>query len=216
MKKAISIFLLALLCLNAAAHPVVNYALAGEGIANVALYYFKLGVMHIIPAGLDHILFIVSLCLLSTNVKTIVWQATAFTLAHTVTLALSMKSIIVAPSNIVEPIIALSIVFVAIENIILQELKPWRIIIVFLFGLIHGMGFASVLNEIGIPPDRFVSSVLFFNLGVEAGQLSIILTVFGCIIYPFGKSKEYRKYFVYPISTIIALVATWWTIERLM
>lgn len=216
MKKAIGIFLFSMLYLSASAHPVVNYALAGAGIGNVAWYYFKLGVMHIIPAGLDHILFIISLCLLSSKVKTILWQATAFTLAHTITLALSMKNIIVAPGNIVEPIIALSIVFVAIENIILQELKPWRIIIVFLFGLIHGMGFASVLNEIGIPPDRFTSSVLFFNLGVEAGQLSIILTVFGCIIYPFGKRKEYRKYFVYPISTLIAIVAAWWTIERLL
>lgn len=212
----VSCLLLVLLSLSASAHPVINYALEGAGLSTVGWYYFKLGVQHIVPAGLDHILFIVSLCLLSSNIKTILWQATAFTVAHTVTLALSVKGVIAAPGYIVEPIIALSIVFVAIENIILKELKPWRIIIVFLFGLIHGMGFASVLNNIGLPPDRFASSVLFFNLGVEMGQLLVIAAVFILLIIPWSKKKKYREYVVYPLSACIAITAAWWTVERLI
>ena len=95
-----------------------------------------------------------------------------------------MKNIIVAPPAIVEPIIALSILFVAIENIILNELKPWRVAIVFLFGLIHGMGFASSLNEIGLPPGKFYTSILSFNIGVELGQMAVIAAMFLFIIIP--------------------------------
>src|SRR5262249_23117597 len=123
----------------------INYALAKQPDHFVVWYYLKLGFHHIIPTGLDHVLFVTALCLLTTKIRTILWQATAFTVAHSVTLALSMKNIIVAPSAIVEPIIALSICFVAVENILYAELKWWRVLVVFLFGLIHGMGFASAL-----------------------------------------------------------------------
>src|SRR5258705_12839625 len=142
----------------------INYALEKSPADEVVGYYLKLGFQHIIPNGLDHILFVAGLCLLSTKVKTILWQATAFTLAHSITLALSMKNIIVAPPAIVEPIIALSIMFVAIENLLIKELKPWRIAIVLLFGLIHGMGFASSLNEICLPPCEFYTSIRSFYI----------------------------------------------------
>ena len=142
------------------------------------------------------------------------WQATAFTVAHSITLALSMKNIIVMPGAVVEPIIALSILFIAIENILLTELKAWRIMIVFMFGLIHGMGFASALNEIGLPRNKFFTSILSFNAGVELGQVAVILAVFALIIIPFGKKAWYRLRIVYPLSAIIGLIATWWTIER--
>jgi hypothetical protein len=128
----------------------------------VICYYFKLGITHIIPSGLDHILFVVGLCLLSHKIKVILWQATAFTIAHSITLAMSMKNIIVAPSAVVEPIIALSILFVAIENMLLSELKPWRILLVFMFGVVHGLGFASSLNEIGLPRNKFLQ--LYYHL----------------------------------------------------
>ena len=121
---------------NLFAHSI-NYALQNAPVDKVVWFYLKLGYQHIMPYGVDHILFVVSLCLLSTNIKTIFWQATAFTVAHSITLALSMKNMIVAPGAVVEPIIALSIVFVSIENMLLTTLKPWRIAIVFLFGLIH-------------------------------------------------------------------------------
>ena len=143
------------------------------------------------------------------------WQATAFTVAHSITLALSMKGLFTLPAPIVEPIIALSIVFVAVENIILNELKATRIIVVFLFGLIHGLGFASSLNEIGLPRNKFFTSILSFNAGVELGQIAIILAVFFLVIYPFGKKAQYRKRIVYPLSLIIGLVAAYWTVERI-
>jgi hypothetical protein len=193
----------------------INYSLEKEPTETVLLYYLKLGFHHIIPGGLDHILFVSALCLLSNNLKTILWQATAFTVAHSVTLALSMKNIIVVPSGITEPIIAMSIVFVAIENIIFSELKAWRILIVFMFGLIHGMGFASALNEVGLPPNKFYTSIIAFNSGVEIGQATVILIVFSSLIAIWGKKTWYRRRVVYPISGVIALIAGYWTIVRL-
>ena len=163
---------------------------------------------------MDHILFVAGLCLLTTKIRTIIWQATAFTVAHSITLALSMKNIIVAPPVIVEPIIALSILFVAVENIILSELKPWRVGIVFLFGLIHGMGFASSLNEIGLPPGKFYTSILSFNAGVELGQMVVIAGMFLFLIIPLRNKDWYRKKIVYPLSSLIALIAAYWTAER--
>lgn len=214
-KRSILLFaIFFLITQNIFAH-TINYDLENAPLNNIIGYYVKLGISHIIPNGFDHILFVVGLCLLSTKIKTILWQATAFTVAHSITLALSMKGVITLPSAIVEPIIALSILFVALENILLDELKPWRIIIVFMFGLIHGLGFASALNEIGLPPNKFLTSILSFNVGVEIGQVIVIATVFALIIIPFGKKPWYRKKVVYPISGLIALVAIWWTIQRI-
>lgn len=197
----------------AGAH-TINYVLEKAPTNDVIWFYLKLGFTHILPEGFDHILFVIGLCLLSNKIKVIFWQATAFTVAHSITLALSMKNVIVAPSAIVEPIIALSILFVAVENLLLSELKPWRIALVFLFGLIHGLGFASSLNEIGLPRNKFATSILSFNIGVELGQITIITAVFALLVIPFGKSPYYRKRIVFPLSVLIALVALYWTIER--
>ncbi len=192
----------------------INYALEKAPTGNVIWYYLKLGYRHIIPEGFDHILFVCGLCLLSNKIKVIFWQATAFTVAHSITLALSMKSIIVAPSAVVEPIIALSILFVAVENLLIKELKPWRILLVFMFGLIHGLGFASALNEIGLPRNKFGVSILSFNVGVELGQITVILLMFALIISRFGKKSWYRSRIVYPLSITIGLIALYWTVER--
>lgn len=201
--------------LSSFAH-TINYALEKAPAGDVVMYYLKLGFTHIIPEGFDHILFVTGLCLLSNKIKVILWQATAFTVAHSITLALSMKNVIVAPPAIVEPVIALSILFVAIENLLLTELRPWRIALVFLFGLIHGMGFASSLNEIGLPRNKFLTSILSFNVGVELGQITVILTVFLLFVLPLGKTNNYRKMVVYPLSIIIGLIACYWTIQRIM
>jgi hypothetical protein len=211
----LSSILLALFISNSVFGHTINYALEKAPAGSVIWYYLKLGYTHILPEGFDHILFVICLCLLSNKIKIILWQATAFTVAHSITLALSMKSIIVAPSAIVEPIIAISIVFVAIENILLSELKPWRILLVFMFGLIHGMGFASSLNEIGLPRNKFAVSILSFNVGVELGQITIILLVFAFIVAPLGKKLWYKKRIVFPLSIAIALIACFWTIQRL-
>lgn len=194
----------------------INVAMERAPANQVAWFYFKLGVYHIIPSGIDHILFVVAVCLLNNRLSTICWQATAFTLAHSVTLALSTKGVITLPSPIVEPLIALSIVFVAIENILFNELKAWRILVVFMFGLIHGLGFASALNEIGLPHNQFFVSILSFNVGVEAGQVIVILFVFLTIIRTWGKKSWYKKRVVFPISALIALVALFWTIQRIV
>lgn len=208
-------FLLAFVLLNilVSAH-TINYHLEKAPVNDVVWFYLKLGYQHIIPQGTDHILFVAGLCLLSTNIRTIFWQATAFTVAHSITLALSMKNIIVAPPSIVEPIIALSILFVAVENILISELKPWRILIVFFFGLIHGMGFASSLNEIGLPRDAFTISILSFNVGVELGQITVIIAVFGLLIFWLGNKPWYRTRVVYPLSGFIGFVAAYWTVQR--
>lgn len=215
LPKVVVLLILLFITTPILAHSI-NYALQDAPTHEVFGFYIKLGFQHIIPLGYDHILFIAGLCLLSTNIKTILLQATAFTIAHSITLALSMKSVVTLPAGVVEPIIALSIVFVAIENILLAELKPWRIVIVFLFGLIHGLGFASALNEIGLPPNQFFNSTLAFNLGVELGQVAVIIALFIFIILPLRKKTGYRKWIVNPLSLMIAVIAGWWTIERIM
>lgn len=193
----------------------INYALQDAPQGDVIWYYLKLGFQHIIPAGADHILFVIGLCLLSTKVKTILWQATAFTVAHSITLALSMKNIVMAPSAVVEPIISLSIMFVAVENMMVSSLKPWRIALVFMFGLIHGMGFASALNEIGLPPGKFFTSILAFNAGVELGQIAVIVAMFTLVINRLKDKTWYRKNVVLGLSALIAAIAFYWTIERI-
>lgn len=194
----------------------INYILEGAPTNNVVWYYLKLGYQHILPLGLDHILFVVGLCMLNANIKTLFWQASAFTVAHTITLILSMKNIITAPPAIVEPIIALSIVFIAIENIVFNKLNPLRIVIIFLFGLIHGLGFASALNEMGLPRDAFYTSLLSFNIGVELGQFTIILLVYWLLIKWFQQKEYYRKFITIPISLVISAIALYWAVERII
>lgn len=213
--KKITLAVLLLITVQFVFAHTINYALENAPTKDIVWFYLKLGFTHIIPTGADHILFVLGLCLLSTNIKTIIWQATAFTVAHSITLALSMKNIVMAPSELVEPIISLSIMFVAAENMLVKKLKPWRILLVFMFGLIHGMGFASSLNEIGLPPNKFFTSIIAFNAGVELGQIAIITAVFFLLIKPFGKKKWYQKRVVYGLSTIILLIAMFWTIERI-
>jgi HupE / UreJ protein len=183
---------------------------------DTALLYIKLGYQHILPLGLDHILFVLSLFLLNPKLKSILWQATAFTVAHTVTLGLSMYHVIKPPSNIVEPLIALSIMYVALENIFSPKLKASRIGVVFLFGLVHGMGFASALGELGLPQNSYLTSLLLFNLGVELGQITVIVAAWFLLAKWFGDKTYYRKAIVIPLSIVISLVAAYWVVERVM
>lgn len=218
MKK--TVVLIALLTGPFSALPLfahaINYALQNAPAGDVAWYYFKLGFQHIIPAGADHILFIAGLCLTSTNIRGIFWQASAFTVAHSVTLALSMKNIVLAPSAIVEPVIALSILFLAVENMLTKQNSRWRVAMVFFFGLLHGMGFASSLNETGLPPDRFYTSIIAFNIGVEIGQLAVITAVFTLIINRFKNQSWYKKIIVNGLSVLIAIIAFYWAVERVV
>ena len=207
--------ILFLACMQPIAAHTINYQLEKAPIQNVVWYYLQLGYQHILPDGFDHILFVAGLCLLSTRAGVLLWQATAFTVAHTITLMLSMKGLIVVPPSIVEPIIALSIAFIAIENLVMTQLKAWRVLIVFGFGLIHGMGFASALNELGLPRNAFYTSLLSFNVGVELGQITVISIMYLGLIYWFGDMPWYRKRIAYPLSISIAMIALYWTYTRI-
>ena len=208
----IGLFLLLILSQTLSAHTTTDLSKFSR--TDVALVYLKLGFTHIIPLGIDHILFVLSLFFLNPKLKVVIWQATAFTVAHSITLGLAMYGLISPPTYIIEPVIALSIMFVAIENIISDELKPSRILIVFGFGLIHGMGFASVLTDLGLQKNQFLTSLLTFNLGVELGQIAVILLSWFLIGKWFHKKNWYRKRIVIPISAVIAVIALYWTIER--
>lgn len=140
--------------------------------------YIPVGFDHILPKGLDHILFVLGLFFLSTRFTPLLWQVTSFTLAHTVTLAMAVLGIVSVPGSIVEPLIAASIVYVAVENIVSDKLHRWRPFVIFGFGLLHGLGFASVLGEFGLPDGQVVPALIGFNIGVEFGQLTVIAIAF--------------------------------------
>jgi len=208
------LILLFLFCSQLFAHTVVG-ELEKMSKTNAAFLYLFLGYKHIIPLGFDHILFILSLFLLNPKLKPLLWQATAFTVAHSITLSLSMFHVIVPSPKLIEPLIALSILYVALENIFVKRVRRTRIGVVFIFGLVHGMGFASALGQLGLPQNAYLLSLVMFNIGVEFGQITIILTAYILIGKAFGDKPYYRKYFVIPLSIIIACIAAYWTVQRL-
>lgn len=180
----------------------------------VFTHYIPIGFDHILPKGLDHILFVLGLFFLSTRLRPLLWQITAFTLAHTVTLAMGAMGWVAVPASIVEPLIAASIVYVAVENIFTSHLSRWRPFVIFGFGLLHGLGFASVLGEFGIPDEQFFPALIAFNIGVEFGQLTVISLAFLVVGVWFRSKAWYRARIAIPASVMIALVGGYWFIER--
>lgn len=178
--------------------------------------YLVLGYAHILPKGLDHVLFVLGLFLLSARLAPLLWQVTAFTLAHSITLGLSMYGIFSLSPAVVEPLIAASIVYVAVENLATARLHAWRVFVVFGFGLLHGLGFAGVLTEIGLPREEFVTGLIAFNVGVEFGQLSVIALALLLFGYWFKERTWYRSRIVLPLSAAIALMGLYWMVERLL
>jgi hypothetical protein len=176
-------------------------------------FYLKSGFEHIIPKGLDHILFVLGLFFASILLGALFWQITAFTLAHSITLGLATMGLINVSTSLVEPLIALSIVWVAIENCLFTKTKKWRPLIVFSFGLLHGLGFAAVLTEFGLPKTDLVSSLLAFNIGVELGQLTIIFVAL-LTTFLIQKKTWYRQRVQIPVSIVIGLVGCYWFVER--
>lgn len=189
--------------------------LAGErqSALAVAVEYTRLGFEHILPRGVDHILFVLSLFLLSPRLKPLLWQVTAFTLAHTITLALSVLGVVELSSRIVEPLIALSIALVAIENVATTKLHAWRPAIVFVFGLLHGLGFAGVLRDLGLPQGQLVAALVSFNVGVELGQLAVI-GLAALAIGWFRRERWYRMRVTAPISVLIAAIGAYTAVQR--
>ena len=190
-----------------------------SGFINMASTYFILGVEHILE-GFDHLLFVLALLLLVGNVRVLIWTITAFTVAHTITLMLASLDLIHLSSRAVEATIALSIIFVAAEVVYamrgkehLSKKYPW--LIAFGFGLIHGLGFAEALKEIGLPQNEIVPSLIFFNVGVEAGQLIFISGVLLCIWLGKKVFKKYAYVVKMTAAYAIGITATFWFLQRI-
>ena len=186
---------------------------APPGRLEVAARYTRLGFVHIVPEGLDHILFVLGLFLLSARLRPLVWQVTAFTVAHAATLTLAALGVVALAPRLVEPLIALSVAYVAIENVLTDRLTRWRPVVVFGFGLLHGLGFAGVLGELGLPERERLLALVTFNAGIELGQLAVIAAAAGSLGW-FRSKPWYRRRLAVPISAVIGLFGLTWAIER--
>jgi hypothetical protein len=174
-----------------------------------------IGFTHIVPAGLDHVLFVIGVFLLSRTTRAVLLHVTAFTVAHSITLGLSVHGVFSAPASIVEPMIALSVAYVGVENLLTSRLHPWRVAIVFAFGLLHGLGFAEALAGLHLSTSSFLTTLVSFNLGVEAGQLVVI----GMAALVFAMVTRVRASASLPTtrfaSAAIGVMGTIWTIQRI-
>jgi hypothetical protein len=180
------------------------------GLGSVFRRFFVLGVEHI-ATGYDHILFLLALLLVGGGLRSLLAIVTAFTVAHSVTLSLAVLDVVQLPSRLVESAIALSIVWVALENLVIDRAHGrWRI--TFAFGLMHGFGFASILRAMHLPRQGLVASLLAFNLGVEAGQLIVVLAAYPLVAL-IQRSRR-RRLLVGLASGVILVLALWWLIQR--
>jgi hypothetical protein len=199
-------------------NPLV-FASAGEapGSSVSSGAWVKLGFLHIVPLGADHILFVLGLFLFGAGLRPLLLQVTAFTAAHSVTLGLAMAGIVRLPAGFVEPLIALSVAGIALENLRSRaadaEVPVHRLGVVFLFGLLHGAGFAGALESVGVPASERFAVVLGFNVGVELGQLAVLLAAF--VAVGWARSRPtYRDRVIVPGSIAIAIVGVVWTVQR--
>jgi hydrogenase/urease accessory protein HupE len=173
--------------------------------------YFLLGIKHILT-GYDHLIFLISLIIVATRLKDVVKIITAFTIAHSITLFLAATGHLNVDSRWIESGIALTIAYVAAENPFIKTVR-FRWLITFFFGLIHGMGFAGAISEVGLPQQYLISSLLSFNLGVETGQLGIVV-----LLLPYlTKMQKHPWYprFVIGVSVIVFMVAGYWFLQRI-
>ena len=184
--------------------------------SNKFLSYVRSGLYHIVPIGYDHILFIIGLYLFSTHFRPLFLQVTLFTIAHSLTLILASFEIISISSLVVEPIIAASIVYVGLENYFFRPQTSYRGLIIFGFGLLHGLGFANVLDSLELSKDGILIPLLGFNIGVEIGQILILILCFVIFGYWFSDKHWYRPRIVRPLSGILISVGSFWFISRLI
>jgi hydrogenase/urease accessory protein HupE len=188
-----------------------------ESLAQVARTYGVLGVEHIL-LGIDHLLFVLALLLLVPNMRSLFWTITAFTLAHSLTLAAATLGWVQVPQGPVEAVIALSILFVAMEIVHWRQGRPgitrrWPWLVAFTFGLLHGFGFAGALSEIGLPQHSIPFALLFFNLGVEAGQLLFIAAVM--LTWALLRRINWPTWIWRVPVYAIGSMAGFWTIDRI-
>ena len=189
---------------------------APPAVTDVITTYVHSGIIHIIPDGLDHILFVIGLLAYSLSGRALIWQVSLFTVAHTLTLGLASLGWVTISGDVVEPLIALSIAWIGIEN--MRQKKPGlrlsRAVVVFGFGLLHGLGFASVLSDFGLPNTAFIVGLVSFNVGVEIGQLLIVLPIFFAIKALRLSPWAFRRGFQLPVSVAISAIGLFWVAER--
>jgi hydrogenase/urease accessory protein HupE len=175
--------------------------------------WLSLGYRHVIPKGLDHLLFILGLFLLAPRWKPLMGQSLLFTLAHSVTLSLAVLGVVTLPTKFVEVMIAVSIAWIGVENLITRKLGKQRLILVFCFGLLHGLGFASVLAEKlqGVSSGRLALPLIGFNIGVELAQITVLIAAF-LVLWPL---KKWSLQVQMVGSAFVALAGIGWVIERL-
>lgn len=177
--------------------------------------YLQLGFKHIVPQGLDHMLFVLALFFLGQTWRKLLAQTTVFTIAHATTLFLSRYGVVHVPGRIVEPLIAFSIACIALENIWSPRLGPARLVLVFAFGLVHGLGFAGSLAEVKFPENQFLLALLGFNLGVDFGQLLVIAVALLAVGW-WRDRPWFRTRIMIPSCAVIAAVGLFWTVQRVL
>ncbi len=176
-------------------------------------FVFQQGFAHVIPFGLDHVLFICALFLAARQWRFLLEQSLVFTVAHSLTLGIAAAGFISISPNWVEPLIAVSILFLAVENLCLSQSKRRRFSLIFLFGLLHGLGFAAVLQRFLIDGDRFLSHLALMNLGVEFAQITILGGAW-ILSLKWHRTRAYRS-FTLGANTVLIVIAGWWFIERI-
>lgn len=179
-------------------------------------HYILLGFEHVLPLGYDHLLFICALFFLNSRIKSAILQCTVFTIAHSITLALTAVGTIHFNEKVCETLIAFSIFLVAIENLYFQTVRLLRLVLVFVFGLVHGMGFATALREAGLPKEDFIIGLLGFNIGVEFAQITIVMILYYGIAKRLASKSSYQASIVPTISISIACIGIFWCIARLL
>jgi len=196
------------------AHPVSDLNVRSGGWTRF-LRTVGLGFTHILPGGLDHVLFVCGLFLLAGGTRSLLLQISAFTVAHSVTLALAALGLVSVPSAIVEPLIALSIAYVAIENLMTSSLSRWRLAIVFGFGLLHGLGFAGALRDLGVSRPDLPVTLVGFNVGVELGQLAVVAIAATVVRFLPIPAARRRQWITLPASAVIAAMGIFWAFQRM-
>jgi hydrogenase/urease accessory protein HupE len=184
-----------------------------RGTLAVARRFVAAGIQHIL-VGPDHILFLVGLLLLGGSLRRLTLVVTSFTLAHSVTLTLAALRIFSPPAAVVEPLIALSIVYVGLDNLMVRGGRDARAWIAFAFGFVHGFGFASVLREMDLPPRALGWSLFSFNAGVEIGQLLIVVTVASALAALRHRSEAAGRRFAVAGSLVVVVAGTFWFVQR--
>ena len=184
-----------------------------QGVIAVIRKFVPAGIHHIL-IGPDHLLFLVGLLLLGGSVRQLLLIVTAFTLAHSFTLTLAALNLVTPPASIIEPAIALSIVYVGIDNLLVRGGRDVRGWIAFLFGFIHGFGFASVLREMGLPSRALGWSLFSFNLGVEIGQLFVVVIVASALLALRARNETAGRRLAFAGSLAVAVMGTFWFIQR--